>query len=128
MSKKCINCNHLNPSDIFYCEKCNFPFEETSYNKSVKIFLFFKEKKIPLKNKTYVIGRGDMADINISDKYMSMRHAELKVLSSHVTLKDLKSKNGTFIDKIKIDDHNPIKLFKNNVFYCGKTKFEIKST
>jgi signal transduction histidine kinase len=51
------------------------------------------------------IGRGADCDIVVLDSGLSRRHACLVVRRSGVTLRDNKAKNGTFIDRVRIDEH-----------------------
>jgi type II secretory pathway predicted ATPase ExeA len=51
-----------------------------------------------LTEKQYVIGRADLADIVISDTYVSKMHAMLQVYSNAVVLIDLNSTNGTTVN------------------------------
>jgi type II secretory pathway predicted ATPase ExeA len=51
-----------------------------------------------LTEKQYVIGRAELADIVISDTYVSKMHAMLQVYSNAVVLIDLNSTNGTTVN------------------------------
>jgi len=82
-------------------------------------------KEIPLKEGTYVLGRSDNADIKIKSSQVSKKHAEVSVHGTRVFIKDLKSRNGTFINglqireeevksKDKITLHDIVITIKNN--------------
>lgn len=49
-----------------------------------------------------VVGRGSMCDIVLPDASVSRRHAELSVKKTTVTVRDLGSRNGTFVDEERI--------------------------
>jgi DNA-binding NtrC family response regulator len=50
-----------------------------------------------------VIGRGEAADLCISDKSLSKEHARLDLSSGTATLSDLTSTNGTFVNGARIE-------------------------
>jgi pSer/pThr/pTyr-binding forkhead associated (FHA) protein len=52
---------------------------------------------------THVVGRGLDCDIVINDASVSRRHAELVISGSTITLRDLKSRNGTFANDERIE-------------------------
>jgi S-DNA-T family DNA segregation ATPase FtsK/SpoIIIE len=60
------------------------------------------------------IGRGEDCDISFGNKFVSSRHAELNVNSKEVTIRDLHSANGTFVDGIRIEKTD---LKPGNVIY-----------
>ena len=61
----------------------------------------------PLKYGENVIGRGDGCDIRLHDpeKWLSRKHALLKVADDRVELVDLKGSNGTFVHGARITPH-----------------------
>src|SRR5262245_18789057 len=52
--------------------------------------------------RTYVLGRGDDADIRIQDDGISRAHASVKMETGTVLLEDTGSRNGTFVGGQKI--------------------------
>jgi DNA-binding NarL/FixJ family response regulator len=52
---------------------------------------------------TYVLGRSSRCDLVVKHDTVSRSHAEIVVKSMTVSVRDLRSKNGTFIDDIRID-------------------------
>jgi hypothetical protein len=56
----------------------------------------------PLKDTTTVIGRGDEADIQLTDTGVSRRHAEVTVSAAGIRITDLGSTNGTYVNGIRI--------------------------
>ena len=56
------------------------------------------QKNIPLRQGSIIIGRKADSDIQLEEKLVSGRHAELIVKNSGVTLKDLDSTNGTQVN------------------------------
>jgi len=51
---------------------------------------------------TYIVGRAVTSDIPIFDPTISRRHAELVPNTTGVTVKDLGSSNGTFINGTRV--------------------------
>ncbi len=58
---------------------------------------------INLSQKTSIVGRDPNCEIVIGDYSVSRRHAELSVNDSLLTVRDLGSKNGTFVDDERIE-------------------------
>lgn len=56
---------------------------------------------IALKNPLSIIGRKG-ADININDPKISARHASIEILEDNITLRDLESINGVFLDDVRV--------------------------
>ena len=57
---------------------------------------------IPLMGGRVVVGRGSMCDIVLPDSSVSRRHAELSLEKTTVTVRDLGSRNGTFVDEERV--------------------------
>jgi len=72
----------------------------------------------------YVVGRAVTSDIPIFDPTISRRHAELRVTQAGVTVKDLGSSNGTFINGARITEGQ---LAANDSVTFGKVVFQVKS-
>jgi len=73
---------------------------------------------------TYVVGRAVTSDIPIFDPTISRRHAELRVVKDGVSLKDLGSSNGTFINGTKVTEGT---LAANDSVTFGKVVFQLTS-
>ena len=58
-----------------------------------------------LQGPTISIGRASDCSIPIKDRYLSRKHAEIVASEGHWILKDLGSRNGTFVGDRKVDDH-----------------------
>lgn len=70
----------------------------------------------------YVVGRAVTSDIPIFDPTISRRHAELRVVKGGVSLKDLGSSNGTFINGTKVTEGT---LAANDSVTFGKVVFQL---
>ncbi|MBR2307615.1 GGDEF domain-containing protein [Fibrobacter sp.] len=55
-------------------------------------------KQIPLPKGTITLGRGQDADVRLDDELVSRRHCAITFDGIRVTVKDLGSTNGTFVD------------------------------
>lgn len=59
-------------------------------------------QNFPLEPGTYVAGRSTKCHLVIADHTISRRHAEITVVDQNVTVRDLRSRNGVFIDKTRV--------------------------
>ena len=82
-----------------------------------------KRTSVHLAGRTSVtFGRSPEADISISDTKVSRIHAEIKPWDSDYVIKDLKSRNGTFVNGIRVD----VALLKSgDVIRVGPTEFQV---
>lgn len=62
-----------------------------------------RRQEFELGEKTITIGRSPDVDILLPDKLLSRRHCGISYLNSAYFLRDLKSRNGTFINEQKVD-------------------------
>ncbi len=72
----------------------------------------------------YIVGRAVTSDIPIFDPTISRRHAELKVVQGGVSVQDLGSSNGTFLNGTRITDGL---VEANDSVTFGKVVFQLKS-
>ena len=71
--------------------------------------------EIQLKDGTNLLGRGDSADFKVADASVSTSHCQIIVNDGTVTLNDLGSTNGTFINgtqvkEVQLQDGRKIRL------------------
>src|SRR5918998_1362748 len=55
-------------------------------------------KVIPLPGRSFKIGRGDQCQLRPNSDLVSREHAEIVVTDDRVTVRDLGSRNGTFVN------------------------------
>lgn len=63
-----------------------------------------KGAQFRLSGRRIVIGRSPRCDVTLSDPSVSNRHLELVLTSNTVLLRDLRSRNGTWAGKIRIEE------------------------
>ena len=61
-------------------------------------------REFPIKRDVFVIGRKNTCDLRIPLSSVSRKHCELKVVGDEVLVKDLGSSNGTFVNRIRVED------------------------
>jgi hypothetical protein len=74
---------------------------------------------IPLGFERLLIGRGDECALQIRDRAVSRRHARLSMRGGVVTLEDLRTANGTFVNGRRI--LQPFALTAGDVLELGQT-------
>ncbi|MBI9097850.1 MAG: FHA domain-containing protein [Spirochaetaceae bacterium] len=85
--------------------------------------LVFNGKKITLTAKI-IIGRASSCDVVIDDMLVSREHAEIQQIKTAFYIKDLESRNGTFVNDKKVPKGKYLKLTKNDTIRLG-SKIEI---
>ena len=86
--------------------------------------LIFNGKKITLTARI-VIGRSSSCDVVINDMLVSRQHAEIQQIKSAFFIKDLDSRNGTFVNDKKVPKDKYFKLTQNDKIRLG-SKIEFK--
>ena len=78
-------------------------------------------------NKLYIVGRSKKeADIALDDKLLSRKHAELTFYDDDkIKIRDLDSRNGTYINKIRIEPLKDIYFTIKDTLSFGETNNEI---
>lgn len=72
----------------------------------------------------YTLGRAAQCEIRIDSPRVSRQHAEIVVTDSHVTLRDLSSVNGVFVDGVRIDQSR--ELASGDRFVIGELELEVE--
>lgn len=71
-------------------------------------WIVFQGTDWPLRPGKNVLGRDPSADVQIDHQTVSRRHATIDVQPDGVTIEDLSSKNGTFIDGVQLTGSQPL--------------------
>lgn len=82
--------------------------------------LLLREHTIPLGEGEIVIGRGSSARISILASLVSRRHARLTCDDGNVVIEDLGSKNGVFINGVRLDTR--ARLEEGDTLLIGTTQ------
>lgn len=64
---------------------------------------------IPIKKPIFLIGRNHDSDLALSVPTVSSRHAEIRIRGDSLTVTDLGSTNGTFVNGVRIEHEQPIR-------------------
>jgi hypothetical protein len=62
----------------------------------------FNGREFPLHEGSNILGRDATAGVQIDDTTVSRKHAAITIRKDVVTIEDLSSKNGTFLDGVKL--------------------------
>lgn len=79
-------------------------------------------KQIALTKGTVILGRGTDADIRLDDELVSRKHCQLEFDGRYVTVTDLNSTNGTFVDGSPIQSR---RLESDNRLQIGKMVLKV---
>jgi pSer/pThr/pTyr-binding forkhead associated (FHA) protein len=63
-----------------------------------------EEIKLPITLKPLVIGRGTETDIRVEDNEVSRTHCAVWLEGSKLLVKDLRSRNGTFVNEERVEE------------------------
>jgi len=80
-------------------------------------------KKFPLDKKTILLGRSKKCDFFLDEAFVSKEHAEIKVHTNSLDIKDLGSTNGVFTEQGEIRE---ARITLNQWFRIGYLKFFLK--
>ena len=74
-------------------------------------------------NVAMTIGRSDDCDLSLSDTYLSSRHARLANDEGDLTIEDLGSTNGTYVNQELVDGR--VHLERGDIVQVGGVLFEV---
>jgi hypothetical protein len=72
-----------------------------------------------------VIGRVNDADLLLLDEKISRKHAKISTLGGRITIEDLSSRNGTFVNGVKIV--GPVELQEGDQIIVGSSTIQLAS-
>ena len=61
-------------------------------------------RRVPLCGKPLVVGSSKDADVRVSDRTVSSRHCEIGLVGARVVVRDLGSRNGTFVGGARVNE------------------------
>mgnify|MGYP001340061751 FL=1 len=123
---QCKNCRHQNQDNAAYCARCSIPLHETEIKVQGSYQLQSSDGNLfPISGTEITIGRkGDLSFPD--DGFMSRKHAKIVNAAGGLTLQDLNSQNGTFINGNKIQQAQKINI--GDKIKCGNTVFTVKTS
>ena len=80
-------------------------------------------RQIKIAVERFIIGRGETAHLRPASDLISREHCEIVVGDGVVMVSDLKSRNGTYINGLKLD--GPHKVSSGDSLRVGRLQFEI---
>ncbi len=111
---------------VFFDEQTRFFDEEQKPAFSLKWIENGKEKVESIRTKTALIGKKyDEVDICIPDPTVSRKHVRMKILGDSITIEDLGSTNGTYVDGRKLSPGEEISIIRNQDFMLGKVPVSV---
>lgn len=90
-----------------------------------RFWLEHGEAKISLEPRTYVLGRSSKCELVVDDARASRRHARLVVRALTVTVEDLQSSNGVFVNGKRIAKQQTLR--DGDQFQVASASFVLKS-
>ncbi|MET3616496.1 pSer/pThr/pTyr-binding forkhead associated (FHA) protein [Peptoniphilus olsenii] len=85
--------------------------------------LNFRMQEHYILNDNITLGRSSKNDIVIKDKFVSKNHLIFLEDNDSYFIEDLGSANGTFVNGVRIEPNNPIKLYDNDKIGVGFIQF-----
>jgi hypothetical protein len=89
-------------------------------------FVVFRGRHLPLREGVNVLGRDGTADVLIDDSTVSRKHATIAIGPRAATLEDLASKNGTFVDGVRLEA--PVELRDGDTFVLGDASVRFRKS
>jgi pSer/pThr/pTyr-binding forkhead associated (FHA) protein/uncharacterized RDD family membrane protein YckC len=86
--------------------------------------LILGDKEIALSPGIAKIGRAPSSDILLEDRRVSSNHAQIELYENKLFLKDLNSRNGTYVNGRRI--HDTVELSRDDIIQIVTYKFNIK--
>jgi Mg-chelatase subunit ChlD len=85
-----------------------------------------KGRKIPVEQPVFRIGSGEDSELQLSDDYVSNRHAVIKYDEGSLYLSDSESRNGTWLNDARLDE-TARALSPGDRIRTGRSAFELRA-
>ena len=123
----CPNCNYKNRLPNKYCTQCGSKLVNASgAEPSLEILTKDKSKIVfRIKEGRSTIGRNINNTIVIDDKMISNYHAVIVNENDEISIEDLESRNGIFLNGLRIE--NSVKLNDGCIIKLGSTMLRFHS-
>ncbi|MDP7005802.1 MAG: sigma-70 family RNA polymerase sigma factor [Phycisphaerales bacterium] len=87
-------------------------------------------KKLPqiiaIPHDNVVLGRGPDCSFQLTNKYVSRKHAQLAFQKDCWVLQDLKSRSGTYLNTIRMESGEEVQLHNDDLVQIGPWKFLVR--
>ena len=122
----CHTCQHINLSENRFCTRCGNRIDALNQNYAQLFSLDSENDSTPieLNEKENFIGREKSNSIVLEDDKVSKQHAVIFQKDQIYYIKDLKSKNGVFINGVKIEKKT--QLMRGALIKIGSTFFRFE--
>lgn len=77
------------------------------------------DSSVPMALRTWLVGRSNACDVSVDDSAVSSRHCRLTEIPNGFLLEDLGSRNGTFVNGVRIE--NPVTIRIQDEVTLGQT-------
>ncbi len=143
---RCNNCGYENADDAKVCVKCGFDFKSKGETETTVAFTPIEEEqkeapvevegvseeavfvvkrgstvgqRFPLRKGEITLGRDPQSDIFLDDITVSRKHAKVTIEQSTVSVTDVGSLNGTYVNGARVEAQN---LKNGDELQIGKFK------
>lgn len=72
-----------------------------------------------------ILGRSPHCDYVVDDRTLSRKHAEISVSAAECIVTDLESRNGTFVDTVRVPAGDPTPIAKGEIVRFGSVSFVV---
>ncbi len=93
------------------------PFEQ------ILKFIDEQDNEFVYKRNTILVGRDPHSDFHLSNDTVSLTHAKIYFKNTHWWVEDLQSRNGTFLNQVKVS--TPVVLTNSDQIQFGELNFKI---
>lgn len=83
-----------------------------------------REWMVAIESVPFIIGRDTVCNLQLTDKWISRRHSEIHISGGHLWIRDLGSKNGTFVNQQQIKQAELLEA--GDGIAIGKFNFRVK--
>jgi DNA-binding winged helix-turn-helix (wHTH) protein len=83
--------------------------DRSNRHPALAVRLIGRDQRIALQDGEHVLGRDPDADVYLDSPSVSRRHAVIRVAEGEATLEDVGSRNGTFVEKRRIESVTALK-------------------
>jgi RNA polymerase sigma-70 factor (ECF subfamily) len=77
-------------------------------------------------SETCVLGRSPECSHQLANRYVSRKHAEIQCVNNRWSLRDLKSRSGTYLNTIRMESGEEVQLQTDDLVQIGPWKFLVQ--